>query len=125
MNKTNTTPHPYIDRNVAVVVNDDGGDDERNTTFIREFDSSTIDPDDLIWHLDQKDRTIEVIEGNSSNDNEIGLSGWFLQMDNENPFLLKRGKTYHIPSMVYHRLLLISPTNNTNDNNKLILKISE
>jgi hypothetical protein len=36
---------------------------ETTTTTIREF-TADIDPMSLIWHEDQEDRTIEVIEGN-------------------------------------------------------------
>ena len=61
---------------------------------IRTF-AEDVDPMSLIWHEDQEDRTIEVIEGN----------GWKFQYDDSLPFELKQGDQFFIERMTYHRLL--------------------
>lgn len=61
---------------------------------IREF-SADIDPILLIWHEDQEDRTIEVIEGN----------GWKFQFDEELPFELTENTTFDIPRGYLHRVI--------------------
>lgn len=68
---------PYIDKN-----------------NIRIF-SKDVDPMSLIWHEDQEDRTIEVIEGN----------GWKFQFDEELPFELKKGNKFFIPKGNLHRVI--------------------
>lgn len=65
--------------------------DENN---IRIF-SKDVDPMSLIWHEDQEDRTIEVIEGN----------GWKFQFDEELPFELKKGNKFFIPKGNLHRVI--------------------
>jgi len=75
-----------------------------NKTIIREFAADT-DPMSLIWHEDQEDRTIEVIEGN----------GWKFQFDNELPFELKENTTFDIPRGYLHRVI--------KGNGKLTIKI--
>lgn len=66
----------------------------KGQVFLREFKRDT-NPDDLIWHLDREDRKIFILESN----------GWKIQMDNELPKELVRGKTYFIPKMTYHRVI--------------------
>jgi hypothetical protein len=61
---------------------------------IREF-SANVDPMSLIWHEDQEDRTIEVIEGN----------GWKFQFDEELPFELTENSSFDIPRGYLHRVI--------------------
>jgi len=61
---------------------------------IRTF-SKDVDPMSLIWHEDQEDRTIEVIEGN----------GWKFQFDEEIPFELKENNSFDIPCGYLHRVI--------------------
>lgn len=62
--------------------------------FLREFKSS-VNPEELIWHLDKEDRVIEVIKGKN----------WQLQLDNQLPMKLVEGKQYKIEKFQYHRLI--------------------
>jgi len=62
--------------------------------IIREF-SADVDPMSLIWHEDQENRTIEVIEGN----------GWKFQFDEELPFELKENLVFDIPLGYLHRVI--------------------
>jgi quercetin dioxygenase-like cupin family protein len=64
------------------------------TSVIREF-SSEVDPMELIWHQDEEDRTIEILEGN----------GWQLQRDNELPLALQEGDSIFIPMGQIHRVI--------------------
>ena len=50
---------------------------------------------DLIWHRDERDREVKIIQANN----------WQFQFDNELPFTLKDGNIINIPSMVYHRVI--------------------
>lgn len=62
--------------------------------YVREF-SENVDSGELIWHQDEEDRKIEIIESN----------GWKIQLDNELPVLLEEGKTYNIPAYEFHRVI--------------------
>ena len=53
-----------------------------------------IEENQLVWHRDHYNRKVMVVEG----------EGWGLQFDNEKPFTLEKGKMYHIPKMMYHRV---------------------
>ena len=64
------------------------------TSVIREF-SFEVDPMDLVWHQDEEDRTIEILEGN----------GWQLQRDNELPLALQEGDSIFIPMGQIHRVI--------------------
>jgi quercetin dioxygenase-like cupin family protein len=64
------------------------------TSVIREF-SSEVDPMELIWHQDEEDRTIEILEG----------EGWQLQKDNELPLALQEGDSIFIPMGQIHRVI--------------------
>ena len=77
-----------------------------NGLIIRQFDEDVND-DELIWHRDKRTREITVLEG----------SGWQLQLDNQLPKELKRGRLYKIPKMEYHRLI--------KGTGKLVVKIWE
>jgi hypothetical protein len=69
---------------------------EYSTTsgMVRIFDSN-LDPEELVWHRDKKDRTIRVL-------NE---SDWKIQMDNEVPLDMKQNFTIFIPKETYHRVI--------------------
>ena len=60
----------------------------------REF-SSEVEPDDLEWHQDERDRQVRVIEGN----------GWLLQFDAALPSELVDGRTYYVPAKTWHRVI--------------------
>jgi quercetin dioxygenase-like cupin family protein len=64
------------------------------TSVIREF-SSEVDPMELVWHQDEEDRTIEILEG----------EGWQLQRDNELPLALQEGDSIFIPRRQIHRVI--------------------
>lgn len=62
--------------------------------FLREFKRDVVS-DELIWHMDREDRYVKVISG----------KGWELQMDNQLPEIMRKGKIYFIPSYTYHRVI--------------------
>ena len=62
--------------------------------LVREFSSDT-DSEELVWHRDRSDRKVLIRRG----------SGWMLQLENQLPFLLEKGKTYYIPKNTYHRVI--------------------
>jgi len=64
------------------------------TSVIREF-SSEVNPMELVWHQDEEDRTIEILEG----------EGWQLQRDNELPLVLQKGDIIFIPEYQVHRVI--------------------
>ena len=49
----------------------------------------------LEWHRDAENRSIFVESG----------AGWMLQLDNQLPVTLQKGKSYRIERGVYHRLI--------------------
>ena len=57
--------------------------------------SGDVNSSELVWHMDEEDREVVVVEGNS----------WYLQMDNALPVKLEKGRTYFIPKMTYHRVI--------------------
>jgi hypothetical protein len=65
-----------------------------NKLFLREF-REDVDSEELVWHQDQEDRRVKVIESN----------GWKLQMDDELPILLEEGTIYSIPAYEFHRII--------------------
>lgn len=74
--------HPYTDI-------------ESNSNFtVREF-KNDINPIELMWHRDQEDREVEILEGN----------GWSFQFDNQLPFVLSKGDHICIPACVWHRVI--------------------
>jgi quercetin dioxygenase-like cupin family protein len=64
------------------------------TSVIREF-SFEVDPMSLVWHQDEEDRTIEILEG----------EGWQLQRDNELPLAFQKGDIIFIPMGQIHRVI--------------------
>ena len=65
---------------------------DENTT--RTF-SKDVDAMSLIWHTDQEDRTVTVLEG----------KGWQFQRDNELPLALTEGDNIFIPKDQIHRII--------------------
>jgi len=61
---------------------------------IRTF-SKDVDAMSLIWHTDQEDRTVTVLEG----------KGWQFQRDNELPLTLNEGDNIFIPMGQIHRVI--------------------
>ena len=64
--------------------------DERVRTF-----GEDIHDMELIWHRDKCNREVAVLEGD----------GWKLQLDNQLPVIMEKGRLYRIPKMVYHRII--------------------
>lgn len=62
--------------------------------FIRIF-SSNVNPSELTWHKDKRNRVITVLSG----------TNWKLQRDNEMPLALILGISYEILKETYHRIL--------------------
>jgi hypothetical protein len=60
--------------------------------IIREFNEN-IDPIELLWHRDDEDRTIEILEG----------INWMIQLDNQLPILLN--SHIFIPRHMWHRTI--------------------
>ena len=60
--------------------------------IIREFDEN-IDPIELLWHRDDEDRTIEILEE----------TDWLIQLDDSLPTSLK-GPIF-IPRHMWHRTI--------------------
>lgn len=61
---------------------------------IRTF-SKEVNESELKWHTDEEDRIVIPL-------NE---TDWKLQMDNELPVKLIKGKKYFIPEGMYHRVI--------------------
>jgi quercetin dioxygenase-like cupin family protein len=65
-----------------------------DNSTIREFNQD-IDPIELMWHRDLKDRKVTILEG----------KGWYFQKDNELPLELKEGVHIFIPAKQWHRVI--------------------
>jgi hypothetical protein len=63
-----------------------------NNLIVRTF-SQDIDEDELVWHRDEKDREVTVLQE----------TDWQFQFDNELPQLLK--DVIFIPKNTYHRVI--------------------
>ena len=74
------TGKPYIDLEVT------------DEYIIREFNED-IDPIELLWHRDDEDRLIEIIEN----------TDWFIQLENQLPFSMN--KSIFIPRHEWHRTI--------------------
>tara|TARA_B000000532_G_C18807865_1_gene380002 strand:- start:35 stop:283 length:249 start_codon:yes stop_codon:yes gene_type:complete len=64
-----------------------------DSSNIRIF-SKDVDPMELIWHMDDEDRNIEILEG----------KGWKFQFDNELPLSLVKGDHIFIKRHRIHRI---------------------
>ena len=71
---------PYIDLEVT------------DKYIIREFNED-IDPIELLWHRDDEDRLIEIIEN----------TDWFIQLENQLP--LSMNESIFIPRHEWHRTI--------------------
>jgi len=78
-----------------MVVNDFPFEEETigKNIFIRKFEN--VKEEELVWHRDKEDRTVEPIE----------TSEWMLQFENKLPEILEKGKKYFIPKNTYHRVI--------------------
>ena len=72
---------PYIQKNL------------NNGVFLRTFCKDILN-EELVWHRDEKDRIVEVLEGDN----------WEIQFENELPKPLEKGKKYAIPAYTFHRI---------------------
>lgn len=61
---------------------------------VRTF-SSDVDVEELVWHRDDEDRSVRVIES----------KGWWFQRDGELPVELKAGDVLRIPRHEWHRVI--------------------
>ena len=75
--------------------------------IIREFDEN-IDPIELMWHRDDEDRTIEIIEPGK---------GWKFQFENELPWNLEPNLLICILRHEWHRVI--------KGEGKLVIKINK
>ena len=74
---------PYVDLEI------------NNKYVIREF-SQNIDPIELMWHRDNEDRTVEVLEAGN---------GWKFQYDEQLPLEFKQGVRIFIRKHDWHRVI--------------------
>ena len=74
---------PYVDLEI------------NNKYVIREF-SQNIDPIELMWHRDNEDRTVEVLEAGN---------GWKFQYDEQLPLEFKQGVRIFIHKHDWHRVI--------------------
>ena len=61
---------------------------------VRTF-SENVKEEELIWHKDRQNRTIQILRG----------SNWKLQLEDKLPLDLQVGKEYYIPKLTYHRVI--------------------
>lgn len=66
---------------------------------VRTFNADT-DPEELVWHRDDEDRTVRVVEAD----------GWYFQRDGELPFQLNPGDVISIRRQEWHRVIMRKPT---------------
>ena len=66
----------------------------QDNTKIRKF-TLEVDSEELVWHRDEKDRYVTILEGKD----------WEFQLDNELPLELKKGDRIFIPTQTYHRII--------------------
>lgn len=60
---------------------------------IRTF-RSNVKNDELVWHRDKYDRTVEVLSGEN----------WLFQLEGCLPVTMSPGDVFEIPATVYHRI---------------------
>lgn len=65
----------------------------KDSSNIRSF-SKDVKKLELVWHKDDEDRNIEILEG----------KGWHMQFDNELPFALFEGDNIFIIKHRVHRI---------------------
>jgi mannose-6-phosphate isomerase-like protein (cupin superfamily) len=81
---TDNEAKPYIDERIS------------ESVWIRTFDPFVTESEEYVWHRDENDRIVTVLEG----------EGWQFQFDNDIPKIINRNETIIVPKMVYHRLLV-------------------
>ena len=69
--------------------------EKTNKYIIREFDEN-IDPIELMWHRDNEDRLIEILDPGQ---------GWKLQFENELPWELEPNMSICILRHEWHRVI--------------------
>ncbi len=62
--------------------------------------SADSDPDEMVWHRDDEDRIVRVLEG----------EGWYFQRDNELPMRMRIGDVIQIPRRSWHRVIMREKT---------------
>jgi len=73
-------------------------EEQRGNARIRTFDADT-DPEELVWHRDDEDRTVRVVEAD----------GWYFQRDGELPFQMMPGDVLTIHRHEWHRVIMRKP----------------
>lgn len=71
-----------------------------DNSWIRTFDQSVSESDEYVWHRDEKDRIVTVLDGEQ----------WQFQFDNELPIQLNKNDIINIPKHTYHRIIVGSTT---------------
>lgn len=61
----------------------------------RRIFKKTVDTSELIWHRDERNRTVKIIKA----------CGWYLQFDDELPVLLVPGMEHKIHARSWHRIV--------------------
>ena len=61
--------------------------------FLRTFNKDVL-TEELVWHRDRENRIVEVLEG----------EGWEIQLEDNLPVPLVKGKEYVIPAYTFHRI---------------------
>lgn len=81
--------------------------DETQSVYgrIRTFSAET-DPEELVWHRDDEDRIVHVVE----------CDGWYFQRDDGLPVKMQVGDVIHIRRHEWHRVIMRRPS-------KLVVKI--
>jgi len=69
--------------------------EKRKENFVVRTFSSSVDSEELVWHRDKENRTIQAL-----ND-----SDWQFQLENELPIILEKNTFINIPKGVYHRVI--------------------
>ena len=65
----------------------------------------------FVWHKDKYDRVIYIIDG----------FDWFLQMEHEIPYKMRKNQNQYIKKEVWHRIFCT----NSNEDNDLVISILE
>ena len=81
--------------------------EEVNDSIITRVFKENVESDELVWHRDRNDRTVEILESD----------GWYFQFEDQLPTEMKKGDVLNIPKESYHRIIKGS--------NDLIVKIYE
>jgi quercetin dioxygenase-like cupin family protein len=69
------------------------------STRVRTFSSET-DVEELVWHRDEEDRVVRVVESD----------GWYFQRDGELPQPMKTGDVIHVARNEWHRVIMRKST---------------